>query len=314
MQNMNSKQSRRAEFFTQMIKRTDLPRNQIASLSGITNTYIRDMELGSFNNVSRVKLITLSICMNMTLDETDEMLTHFDRAMLSEEDIQIYINAAKQIKPSSVMHPVRIITTYELLMLAAEMLDGPKVMTGSHPTAVLQVEGHRAYKIKSFGKIHPLYLPLIEEIGNERRRLLTSQILKNRMDHFIDLSSLKNYVGACQDPVEKKYRQKHLEAIMLYLNNYPNFHYHITEHYPGAFSYLLKFSEKKAGRVFFASHSLHEHGHTGARADKVLGLYTANKNIITQFKKDLEFDKAQTLEEYADRDRLISLLQAIKNG
>lgn len=307
MPDMNDKLLKRSEYFKQTIRDTNLPRNQIAALSGISNTYIRDLELGTFINISRERLIRLAICMNLTLTETDEMLVYFDRTSLSEEDIPIYIGVASQIKPSSVMHPILNIITYEILMLSSEMIEGSKLMMGSHLTAVLQVDRHRSHKTRSTGESHPLFFPLYEEIGKERRRQFTSKILNHKMEHFIDVAGLDKYMKDVPDPTEKDFRQKHLETIIWYLKNYPNFNYYITPRTSG-FSFLLKQCEKKSERLFFSSHCAHLE--PGLPKSKIFGFYTSNKMVISQFKMESESARSHVLEEYLDRAKLLSFLES----
>jgi hypothetical protein len=279
-------------------------------MSGLTNTYIRDMEQGKTINVSRERLIALAFSMDLTLNETDVMLNQFDRIKLSEEDIPIYINLSSKIRPSSVLHPSRDIVGYELLLLGAEISPGPKDVVTNYPTAVLFAEGYRSFSENDENRAHPLYHPLIETIGLERKRNLTMQLARHRMDHYIGQKSLKRYLLGCNDPAEKSWRYKNTESLIWYLKNYKNFHYFITSIDCG-FAFTVKYSEAKAKakEVFFAGHASPDN--YGKLGGQLMGFYTVNEAIVNQFKRDIKIQQNHVLDEYRDREKLVSYLETL---
>ena len=77
-----------------LIASRGVPRNQIASLSGLTNTYIRDLENDVIQNVPRGNLIALAVALNLGLLEADELLRIFDRAQLTPTDVPAFLAVA----------------------------------------------------------------------------------------------------------------------------------------------------------------------------------------------------------------------------
>jgi transcriptional regulator with XRE-family HTH domain len=90
------RQEASAEYICKLLAQSPMPRNQVAALSGLTNTYIRDLERGIIANVGRDKLISLSVALNLDLIETDQMLKIFDRSPLSLDDIGIFLQTAER--------------------------------------------------------------------------------------------------------------------------------------------------------------------------------------------------------------------------
>jgi len=113
-------------------------RNQIAAISGLSNPYIRDLEMGNIANVGREKLISLAIGLDLSLGEIDEMLTVFDRAKLTQADIPLFLEASRRSRISAALHPVHDSYTFDLLLLSAEQVPGPHVIVSTRPEELCQ--------------------------------------------------------------------------------------------------------------------------------------------------------------------------------
>jgi transcriptional regulator with XRE-family HTH domain len=296
---MNLKQQRSAEFVIDVIGKSLIPRNQIANISGLTNTYIRDLEQGNIANVSRDKLLKFSTAVGLNLGAIDELLTVFDRSKLNADDIPIFIENAKQQKLSNSVHTARDFFGYELMLLATESLSGSKTLNTNHPTAILQPEGLRSYLSRNNPRHHPIHNELSEAIGKERKRNLIEQLNKYDMYHYISKHALENYFLACKDPVERSWKAQHLLTIRDFIQKYPRFKCYMTDVETG-FNCLLKHSDNNqtAERIFFYSHDLSLM--QGQLSGQLIGFYTGNKVIIEQFKKDIDIIKARILDQYQD--------------
>jgi transcriptional regulator with XRE-family HTH domain len=300
---MNLKQQKSAAFVMDAIGKSLIPRNQIANISGLTNTYIRDLEQGNIANVSRDKLLKFSTAVGLNLDAIDDLMTVFDRAKLNSDDILIFIENAKKQKVSSSVHTARDFFGYELLLLATESLPGSKTLNTNHPTAILQPEGLRSYFSKDNPNQHPIHNELSEAIGKERKRNLIHQLGKYDMHHYISKHSMENYVLACKDPQERSWKAQHLLKIRDFIQKYPRFKFYLTDVEVG-FNCLLKHPDKTqtAERVFFYSLDLSRmHGQFSGQ---IIGFYTGNKVIIEQFKKDIDIVKARILDQYRETANL----------
>ena len=303
---MNLRQEKSALFIRDAIGRSLIPRNQIASISGLTNTYIRDLEQGNIANVSRDKLLKFSTAVGLDLEKTDEMLALFDRAQLNADDIPIFIKNAKQRRIGSIVHTARDFFGYELLLLAAESLPGPKILFTNHPTAILQPEGLRTYLAQKKPTHHPIHDALNEAVGKERRANLLRQMQHYTMHHFISKTSLERYVLDCPDPEERSWKAQHLKEILNFIKANENFRYYLTEVENG-FNFLLKCSDttRKAQRVFFYSHDLFLM--QGRLEGQIIGFYTGNPVIVEQFKKDADIAATHVLKGYQSITRLEAL-------
>ncbi|MCG8548976.1 MAG: hypothetical protein MI799_01090 [Desulfobacterales bacterium] len=304
---MATRRERSAQFIRKAVAESMIPRNQIANISGLTNTYIKDLEQGNIANVSRDKLLKFSTAVGLDLESIDDLLTVFDRAKLKADDIPLFIENAKKQKPSNSVHTARDFFGYELLLLATESLSGPKTVHTNHPTVVLQPEELRiAFREKAPGH-HPIHNELRRAIGRERKANLIRQLAKHDMHHYISRQALENYIAASGTPRERRLKAEHLMNIKRFVQTYPRFKYYLTDMEIG-FNFLIKYSKNKLGaeRVLFYTHdiSLLQGEFTG----QITGFYTGNKVIIEQFKKDVAIAESKAIEEFRDPANLAGFL------
>jgi transcriptional regulator with XRE-family HTH domain len=201
---MNRGKAASAAYVRALLEKSNLPRNQIAAISGLSNAYIRVLEKGDTASVGREKLISFGLALNLSLTEIDELLQVFDRSKLSKDDIPIFFETSKQIKISSALHPLRDVYVIELMYLRAEQIPGHQITVNDRPSTAFRPEGHRTYSDKSLVKAHPIYSELIEQIGRERKRNLLYQLTRNAVEHYIFRDSLEGYVRSCNDREEKR--------------------------------------------------------------------------------------------------------------
>ena len=221
---MLNRQAASAEYVRQLLSKSPMPRNQVAAISGLTNTYIRDLEKGIIANVARDKLISLSVALNLDLIETDQMLNIFDRAPLSEEDIPIFLQTSEKGHITSALLPVRDRYSLDLMMLSAERIPGRHIVVSSEPTVSLRAEGHRKYSERRLCTMHPIYGELVEAIGRERMKALEINLACHPTEQYICPQCLEDYIELCSDPVEKDWRVKHIENVIGFLLRFPNWH------------------------------------------------------------------------------------------
>lgn len=309
---MTAKQEKRAAFIRDAVARSMIPRNQIANISGLTNTYIRDLEQGNIANVSRDKLLKFSTAVGLDLTALDHMLTIFDCAKLNPDDIPVFIENAKKQKPSNSVHPARDFFGYELLLLATESLSGPKTISTNHPSVILQPDELRFAFLERSPRApsHPIHDELRRAIGRERRRNLISQLGRYEMHHYISKRALEHYLLSVKTPRERQLRAEHLSNIREFVNTYPRFRYHLTDIETG-FNCLLKHSEAQgeSERVFFYTHDMSLL--QGQVNGQIIGFYTGNPVIIDQFKKDVGIVEKRILDPYRDPADLTRYLTSL---
>ncbi|WP_028586076.1 helix-turn-helix domain-containing protein [Desulfogranum mediterraneum] len=297
---MTTRQEKKAAYIRDVVAKSMIPRNQIANISGLTNTYIRDLEQGNIANVSRDKLLKFATAVGLDLEAIDELLTIFDRSKLNPDDIPAFIENAKKQKPSNSVHAARDFFGYELLLLATESLPGPKTINTNHPTVILQPEELRfAFLERSAHRLHPIHNELRRAIARERKQNLIRQLGKYVMHHYISKRALDDYVLSCTDQRERQLKIRHLLNIREFIESYPRFRCYLTELETG-FNCLLKHArtEGEAERVFFYTHDMSLL--QGRLNGQIIGFYTAGKVIIDQFKKDVGIVESGVLEAYRE--------------
>jgi len=307
---MDTRKEKSAAFITETIKRNLIPLNQIATTSGLTNTYIRDLMKGNIANANRSKLIAFSTTVGLTLNETDDLLTVFDRAKLSLDDIPIFIETKKKRKASNAFYPVRDFFGYELLTLAAEQINGPKVLFSSRPSNALRPEGHRTYIDKNREGIHEIHNAVKEAIGKERKRNLDDQLSRYPMYHYIEKTCLEEYIDKHLEPAEREWRKKHIELLIEHIRQFDNYKLFLTK-IPSAFTFFIKYAETMdmPERIFLTGCDISQY--PGKVSGQIVGYFTGNLTILEQFNKEVDILKENVYEEFLERNKLISFLEGL---
>ncbi len=306
---MDVHQGDRAEFVTSLMEQVSLPRNQIAAQSGLSNTYIRDLEQGRILNVGREKLIAFGVATNISLQKMDELLEVFDRARLSESDIPHFVDTAQRKRFTSALLPVKDDFTLGLAMLASELKPGPHVVVSSEPTVCLRLEGHRLYTQRRLVESHPIYGPLVETIGRERFQALVANLGSHPVDNYLCRSCLEDYIRTCADPQERAWRVKHLQNVAWFIQNSPRWNLFLTNACP-TFSFTLKQGQqggKQPNRLIITRQPPHRF--QGPRSGKLAGFVTSNEVMVEHFKSELGSLQPSILDEYRDRERLVDYLR-----
>ncbi len=303
-----------AEFIQKLLAQSPMPRNQVAVISGLSNTYIRDLEQGIIANVARDKLIALAVALNLDLSQTDQMLNIFDRAPLSLQDIPIFMHTAEKGTITSALLPVRDRYALDLMMLATERLPGPHVVVSSEPTVCLRAPGHRLYSERLLARTHPIYGELVEAIGRERRQVLENNLAQHPVEQYICKKCLEDYLLLCGDPIEKAWRVQHLQNVLDCLERFADWKFFLTNSCP-TFSFVLKTPDPATGESDkLLITRLAPHRFQGTRTGKLTGFTTDNQVVIQNFKDELEGIRGAVHQAYLDRERLRGYLEGLIAG
>lgn len=308
---MNGRHPKSATHVENLLKRSRMPRNQVASVSGLSNAYIRVLERGETASVRREKLISFAVALNLDLHETDELLANFDRTPLTVDDIPNFIETSRQVKLSSALLPLRDAFLIELLFLAIEQSPGDQIVVNDRPTSCLRPEGFRSYACRSMENVHPIHGALMEAIGRERRRNLLALLEDSYVYNYICLDSLEEYVKDCRDPDELPWRLKHLEATLWHLRNHDRFKLYLTETVP-SFLFSLKLpsaSGDENPKLAFIGKQIDFF--MGKGSGRLAGFATDNPVVIENFRADLEFLKEGIIREYTDPQKLEAYLESL---
>lgn len=310
---MKQKQKASADHVKILLKRSRMPRNQVAAISGLSNAYIRVLEHGESSSVAREKLISFAVALNLDLHETDELLTVFDRTKLTVDDIPNFINTSKQMRISSALLPLRDVFIIELMFLSIEWEPGHNIVVNDCPMAALRPEGYRTYSCTDMENAHPIHNDLIEAIGRERKMNLFSKLALYPIDNYICRNNLEQYILNCDNPVERKWRIKHLEATLWHLRHHINFSVFLTDVAP-SFVFSLKLppgSEKKTNRLAFLGKQIDFF--MGQGSGRLAGFATDNQVLIENFRKEVSFSENHIIEKYLDQSKLETYLENLIN-
>lgn len=305
----NISRQRKADFICELILSSKMPRNQIAAAAGLTNTYIRDLEQGNIRNVDRRKLLRLAAALNMNLNRIEEMLTIFDRASLSSEDIEVFIESSNKRQITTALYPLRDFYAYELAVYAMELIPGNLILVNDRPSVCLREPGHRTFSDSSLVKEHHLYAELLETIGKVRRNQFEKSLRKNRIIHYICRQCLEDYVKNCENETEKSWRKKHLKNLLEYHRRYPKLEVYLT----GVCSYMLfSIKEPKIGNdVQFNFCAKPGHYLPGDRPGRLTGFSTNNPVMLQTFQEELGSIKNSTLPEFLERKAIEQYLEEL---
>jgi len=288
-----------------------LPRNQLAAISGLSNTYIQHLENGQISNVSRKKVIALAIALNQDLDEIDKLLTVFDRAKLSENDIPTFIEPGGNRKITSAMLPLQSSFTYELVISIVEAIPGPMMTVAERPTASLFPEGYRSFFNRKKSNPHPIYFKLLEAVGRARKNNFITILNQYPIELYICQKCLDAYIQKSTDREEKQWKKKHLQSLIECINNYENFSFFLLDCCYG-FNFSIKTPDKateKNENLYFLGKTPHSHDW---ESEQVLtGFATENQMIVQNFKRGFQWIKNNTVSELHDRQKMIAYLQGL---
>ena len=293
------------------------PRNQVATLSGQTNTYIRNLENNEIVNVPKERLIAIGVALNLELSQIDELLFAFDRANLAKDDIPAFINTARNAQLSEAVLPIRDFSLYELILLSMEQPLGHQIIVNDRPTASLMVRGHRSHRDRDILSRHPIYEALNEAIGETRRDNFFSLLSSHRVDHYICRQCLEDYLTCDMDDTERCFRFAHVAALYRTLETAPNFYLYLTRSCANMqFTIKLAGQGRERDKLSYSAKAPHDL-YRGERS-RLYGFITENPALCECFKDELSQVSRTTLEDLGDKpvqlEYLDNLLSPVKRN
>ena len=287
------------------------PRNQVASISGLSNAYIRELERGAFTKVGREKLISLAVALDLNLSETEELLAIFDGSKLTKDDIPMFLETAERGRISSALYPISSAISQLLLFPSVEKIPGHLIIVADRPTGILRAEGHRTYIERHTAKAGSIYCDLMEAVIRRRKHYLVKKLEEYPVDQYICREILDDYVSKCDDIKEREWRVRHIENLLWHLKNYDNFALYLTK-VSANFAFTLNLpaeSEKETAKLLFVAKQLQFLREP--RSGRLTGFATDNQIVIQNFKKEVEFIKETVIEEFLDRRKLENYLEGL---
>lgn len=308
---MESSKQRSAAHINKLLADAVLPRNQIATISGISNTYIRDLQKGNIAKVSRSKLVALAVALNLRLVEIDELLVVFRQPPLSPDDVDLFIEKFDSRKFTTAIIPIRDFFAYELMTNAITQIPGEQIIVNDRPALSLRAQGHRSYTDANLVESHPMYGELVEAIGRKREQTMANSLFQWEATHYICKDCLEDYVRLCSDREEQKFRARHIRNMLNYVRTFPKLHIHLTG-ICSSHLFTLKYPsdpQKHDVTISFSARPGHFVKHD--RSGRLSGFATKNPVMIRNFEAELKSIKASVLEAFADLRALEAYLQGL---
>lgn len=298
----------RGAYLLHLMEWRGVPRNQLASLSGLTNTYIRDLEGDRILNVPRENLIFFGAALNLSLPQIDEVLLRFDRAPLSGADVPTFLALPERIHLSHALHPCHSVF-YELIALSFTKAMNRTAQVGDKPSAALRGPGYRLYFDRHVLASHPIHGDLVEAVGAARLASLRECARKQPMDHYVNLDGLKAYAAGGVDQQDRAWRVAHMRNLLALLDEAPRFRLHLTAQPPN-FSYWLSLPRRgdKAAVVFEGQSAP---GHTKVSMGRLTGFASTNPPLVRCFTEDLAIVERSRLDGYEERQAVIDLVESL---
>ncbi len=302
---MNRSQS--GQILSRLIRAGKRPRNQIATLSGLTNTYIRNLEKGQIENVPRRRLIALGVALNLDLSDIESLLAAFDRTRLGIDDVPVFIETARKATLSEAVLPVRDLFAYELILLAMEMAPGRQIIVADRPTISLMGEGHRRHADRDLLSCHNIYGALIEAIGTVRRENFFRLVGGHRVDHYICKNCLEDYLALDTDPIERLWRHRHVLSLLEVVRTQKAFHLHVTDTCVNL-NFTLKLADADGGsdKLSYSARAPHD-----SNRGRLIGFITENPSLCACFKDEVARVADTAISSLSERGKQVDYLHGL---
>lgn len=311
---MENAPQERADYIQRLLHNKPKPRNQVAAISGLSNAYIRELERGAFANVGRQKIIALAVALDLTLNETDNLLALFDRPSLTTADIPKFLNIANRAKISSALYPIHNYISLLILFSHVEQIPGRLTIVVDRPTDMFRPPQYEASWHRLSEDSGSISVRLVEAITRRRTKCISMLLDDYPVDQYICREIMDAYISDCVDDAERKWRIKHIENLIYYLDHYENFSIYLTTVTP-RFYFSIKtsaYKEKETDKLLFVGKlpkALKE-----ANLGRLAGFVTDNQIIIQSFTYELDFIKDHILDQYLDRQELKTYLETLISG
>jgi hypothetical protein len=301
-----------ARMVREFMNQSALPRNQIASMSGLTNTYLRDMEQGNATNVERRRIISLGVALSLKLEQIDYLLKAFDRTPLSDEDIPVFFDISKRMTVSRALHPLHSQIIYELWVNAVRRIPGNQISCLQAVASSLRSPGHSHFIFKKTGRYHPILPNLMEANREEKRKSLIHLVKHHKVEHFACRNCLEDYVLSFHEPQEKEFRIRHIASLSEFLKNNDNFYYYISDVCP-SFQFNLKFPAEGEGqndKVWYMG-KLIRTGSSHMRG-RLVGFATDNPTVVGAFKAEVEVVREGIVKHLFKKEKILDYLETLQ--
>lgn len=296
--------------------------NELAKISGISNTYFNYIKAGKIKNPGRGKIIAIAIGLNYSLEEIDKLLRHNDYKEVSEKDFDIFIASAKN-RDITGFQPLYENINYPMYLLALDNLAGNKYVVNKKPSATLESPEYLTFrdKLRSREKINPIFSELKKAIHLERKGLLDKMLEKNEIHYLVCNECLSSYVERSKNSTkEKQFIKSHFEELVKYMDH-PNYYFNIIEQCPRLRFIMKILPDNRNGKNKLIYTGYGEHRHTNKMSnkknlpDRLFGMATDSSKLLEHFRIEYDVLEKNFIEhEYSNSKKMQHYLKRIINS
>jgi len=296
--------------------------NELAKISGISNTYFNYIKAGKIKNPGRGKIIAIAIGLNYSLEEIDKLLSHNDYKEVSEKDFDIFIAAAKN-RDITGFQPLYENINYPMYLLALDNLPGDKLVVNKKPSSTLESPEYLSYRdeLRSREMTNPIYGKLKTAILLERKKLLNKLLDKYQLKYLVCDKCLNSYINRSKNSdKEKRFIKEHINELIKYLDH-PNYHFNIIKQCPRLRSIMKILSDKRNGKNKLIYTGYGEHRHTTKISnqknlpDRLFGMATDSSKLLEHFRIEYDVLEKNFIEhEYSSSKKMQHYLKRIINS
>lgn len=295
--------------------------NELAKISGISNTYFNYIKAGKIKNPGREKIIAIAIGLNYSLEEIDKLLRHNDYKEVSEKDFSIFIASAKN-RDITGFQPLYENINYPMYLLALDNLPGNKFVVNKKPSSTLESPEYLMFRdnLRSRGNTNPIYVELKRAIHLERKRLLDKLLEKNEVHYLVCDQCLNSYIGRSKNSSkEKQFIKEHFEELAKYMDH-PRYFFNIIRQCP-RLRFIMKIlpSQNRKNKLIYTGYG--EHRHTIEKKeeksprDRLFGMATDSSKYLEHFRIEYEeLEKNFIAKEYSSKKKVQDFIKNVISG
>lgn len=292
--------------------------NELAKISGISNTYFNYLKADKIKNPGREKIIAIALGLNYSLEEIDKLLRYSDYKEVSENDFDIFIASAKN-RDITGFQPLYENINYPMYLLALDNLPGNKLVVNKKPSSTLESPEYLSYrdKLRSREAANPIYGELKRAILLERKILLNKLIEKYQLKYLVCDKCLNSYLRRSKNSEkEKQFIKEHINALIKYLDC-PNYHFNIIKQCPRLRFIMKILSDNKNGKskLIYTGYGEHRHTvkytHEEPSRDRLFGMATDSSKFLERFKIEYNELEKFIMTEYSDSKKMQDYLKRL---
>lgn len=298
----------------ELIDNTRMTRNQVAQISGLSNSHLRALEDEDIKNTKRDTVLYLAVALNLELPDINMLLRHYGFSDANEKDSLAFIKVAERRKVTG-FQPLYSGIGFDLLLISVERLDGNLVVVNDRPSSSFRPGEYVAVEAERSGIEDDVYIHLKKEFYKKRRGILDKN-LANYTVHYISCEKcIRQYMNLYNNARSLKERlliKEHFELLIYYMDHH-NYRFDLVKpDHCALLRFELKFlpsSNKENDKVLFIGQSKHRYSRDldygeSNRSQCLNGFVTDSKKTFDLFRLEYFRLKRNIDTKYSDKNAM----------